>query len=239
MEMPKRVEDITAPIERVEDFAAPIERVEDITALKKREEDISGPIEHKKFSQTPENTPRTPKRKLRFSPNMEIGLEKKLECLSVEQWSSPTLRKRMTCGEEGMEVVMGVEEFRPILVGSTALSTSRGDGDNLRRVVLGKRRATGGTGVVERATTALRAAAMTPPKPLQIKGKVSGNRRGRKPKLKKVDSKQQRVDSMFKKLEKGKGDADVSAVLSTATGESVTSGQGRNDASSQVDDGVL
>jgi len=93
--------------------------------------------------------------------------------------------------------------------------------------------------VVERATTALRAAAMSLLKPLQVKGKVSGKGRGRKPKLKKVDSRQQRVDSMFKKSERGEGDADVRAVMPTACSESLTSGQVRDDVRSQVDDGVL
>ena len=47
------------------------------------------------------------------------------------------------------------------------------------------------------------------------------------------------MDSLFKKSGKGEGDADVSAVLFTASGESFTSGQLGNDARSQVDDGVL
>ena len=189
------------------------------------------------FSQTQAETPRTPKRKLKFSPNMEIGLEKKLECLTMEQWSSPTLRKKMTCGEEGMEVVS--LDLEPTQTNNTAPTTSKNVGSNLRRVVLGKRRNMGGTGEVERATTALRAAALSPPKTLPVmpKGKRSGKRRGRKSKPKMPDGKQQKVDVMLKRSRNR--EENTTAELPSTGSENVTSGQVEEDDQPRVNDGVI
>ena len=66
---------------------------------------------------------------------------------------------------------------------------------------------------------------------------MSGTRRGRKPKPKMNDTKQQKVDVMLKRSRNGEGNA--TAELPSTGGESVTSGQVEDDDQPRVYDGVI
>ena len=81
-----------------------------------------------------ENVYRTPKRTLKWSPDTPIGLDGKLERLTIDQTASPTLR--------------GLVRHNSISIGNEYLNQEHADqgaasGGNeisLRRIVMGRRR---------------------------------------------------------------------------------------------------
>ena len=147
---------------------------------------------------------KTPKRKLKFSPETEVGLDQKLKHLTEDQLASPTLRKRKTWMEVDIVTSQG-RTVTPTLKSEAETPPIGSVGGDLRKMVLGKRRGKSycGAGAVERATTALRAAAsasqpVVKVKEMNLKQAGKKKKKGKKGKNVVMDEGQLKVDVMLK-----------------------------------------